>query len=180
MEARCLDFTVYSASNLVDVRKYGEMKVYAKVSVEGKSQCTEADVKKETNPEWNTTFRFIVPEENIIRAEGKISIKIELFCKRSLSNDKYIGEVNLSLDSQCAKSCNTCLVDRNGTNYKSSNFGTLRYSSVLGDKFILADSSSSSSSSSSSQDYVNKINIASIGATILSTVVTVAVAATEI
>ncbi|CAN4114007.1 unnamed protein product [Withania somnifera] len=171
MEARCLYFTVHSASNLVNIRKSGEMKVYAKVSVAGKSKCTEVDVVNKTNPEWNTTFSFIVPEINIIQAQGKIYVKIELFCKRNLSHSKYVGEVNLNLDSQCVKSSNTCSVDRSGTNYKSSAFGTLLYSSVLGDKIIVTDSSSTSSSSSD-QDYINKINIAQVGATLVAAVVT--------
>ncbi|KAK4706337.1 hypothetical protein R3W88_034099 [Solanum pinnatisectum] len=170
MEARCLYFTVHSASNLINVRKFGEMKVYAKVSIAGNSERTEPDLVNKINPEWNKTFRFIVPEINIIQAQGKISVKIELFCQRSLSDDKYVAEVNLSLDSQCPKSCNTCLVDISGSNYKSSSFGTLMYSSVLGEKLIVVDSSPS-------KDYTNKVNIAQIGATVLGAVVTGAAAA---
>ncbi|KAL3379133.1 hypothetical protein AABB24_000044 [Solanum stoloniferum] len=164
MEARFLYFTVHSASNLIDVRKLGEMKVYAKVSIAGKSKCTEPDVVNDINPEWNKTLEFMVPEMNIIQAQGKISVKIELICKRSLSRDKYVGEVNLSLDSQCPKSCNTCLVDMNG-----SSFGTLMYSSVLGEKHIVVDSSPS-------KDYTNKIGIAQIGATLVGAVAAVGAA----
>ncbi|KAF3675693.1 putative cytochrome 93A1-like [Capsicum annuum] len=164
MEARCLYFTLFSASNLQNVRKCKKMKVYAKVSVAGKSKCTEVDLENGTNPKWNTPFKFIIPEENIIQAQGKISIKIELFCKRSLKQDKYVGEVNLSLDSQCAKSCNntnnTCSVD-SGTNSESSNFGTLMYASVLGDKFT--------------EDHINKNQMAQIGATIGTAMLTAAV-----
>ncbi|PHT60483.1 hypothetical protein CQW23_02846 [Capsicum baccatum] len=176
MEARCLYFTLFSASNLRSVRKYKKMKVYAKVSVAGKSKCTEVDLENGTNPEWNAPFKFIIPEEKIIQAQGKISIKIELFCKRNLKQDKYVGEVHLSLDSQCAKSGNnTCLVDKSGTNSGSSNFGTLMYASVLGDKIIIEDSSSSED-----QDCINKGQMAqigtAIGTTILTAAVTVAVA----
>ncbi|CAN4089591.1 unnamed protein product [Withania somnifera] len=173
MEARCLYFTVHSASKLVDVRKFGEMKVYAKVSIAGKSKCTEVDLVNGINPEWNKTFNFIVPEIYIIQGQGKISVKIELFCKRSLSHNKSVGELNLSVDSQYAKSSDTCLIDSNGTNYKSSNFGTLTYSSVLGDKFIDVDSSSASTTN---QDYINKINIAQVGATVLGAAATVVAA----
>ncbi|KAM3327796.1 protein SRC2 [Capsicum annuum] len=70
MEARCLYFTLFSASNLRSVRKYKKMKVYAKVSVAGKSKCTEVDLENGTNPEWNTPFKFIIPEEKIIQAQG--------------------------------------------------------------------------------------------------------------
>lgn len=164
MEARCLCFTVHSASNLINVRKFGEMKVYAKVSIAGKSECTEPDLVKSINPEWNKMFTFIVPEYNIIQAQGKIYVKIELICKRSLSRDKYVGEVNLSLDSQSPRSCNTCVVDRSG-----SNFGTLVYSSVLSDKLIVMDSSPS-------KDYNNKVNIAQIAATLVGAVATGAAA----
>ncbi|WMV06724.1 hypothetical protein MTR67_000109 [Solanum verrucosum] len=53
------------------------MKVYAKVSIAGKSKCTEPDVVNNINPEWNKTLEFIVPEINIIQAQGKISVKIK-------------------------------------------------------------------------------------------------------
>ncbi|KAF3665206.1 putative cytochrome 93A1-like [Capsicum annuum] len=169
MEARILYFTVHSASNLRDVRKIGEMKVYAKVTVAEKSEDTEVDRVNKTNPVWNKTFSFNVPELSIVQGQGKISIKIELFCKRSLKKDKYVGEVNLSLDSQCAKSCNiTCVVDRKGTNYKNSDFGNLMYSSSdLTDKFINSNSS-------------HKINAVEVGAALLSTVATVGAAALAI
>ncbi|KAH0728863.1 hypothetical protein KY290_000041 [Solanum tuberosum] len=62
MEARCLYFTVHSASNLINVRKLGEMKVYAKVSIEGYTGRTKPDVVNNINPEWNKTFKFMVPE----------------------------------------------------------------------------------------------------------------------
>ncbi|XP_059281476.1 uncharacterized protein LOC132035211 [Lycium ferocissimum] len=144
MEARCLYVTVHSASDLPDVRELGRMKVYAKVSITGQIECTTVDLENGTNPEWNTTFCFIVPEENIIQGGGEIPVKIELFCRRSFSHDKYVGELNLTIDSQCVESCNTFSVVWSGSN-KSSSFGTLKYSHVLGE-----DSSSSSSSSSSS------------------------------
>ncbi|WMV06725.1 hypothetical protein MTR67_000110 [Solanum verrucosum] len=70
MEARFLYFTVHSASNLIDVRKLGEMKVYAKVSIAGKSKCTKPDLVNNINPEWNKTLEFIVPEMNIIEAQA--------------------------------------------------------------------------------------------------------------
>uniref|UniRef100_A0A0V0HEA0 Putative ovule protein n=1 Tax=Solanum chacoense TaxID=4108 RepID=A0A0V0HEA0_SOLCH len=170
MEARCLSFTVHSASDLINVRKIGKMKVYAKVSIAGKSKCTEPDVVNNINPEWNKKLEFMVPE---IQAQGKISVKIELFCKRSLSPDKYVGEVNLSLDSQCLKSCNTCSVDRSDSNYESSSFGTLMYSSVLGEKDTVVDSPPSKPPS---KDYTNKIGIAQIGATLVGAVAAVGAA----
>ncbi|WMV06726.1 hypothetical protein MTR67_000111 [Solanum verrucosum] len=141
------------------------MKVYAKVSIEGYVGHTEPDLVNNINPEWNKTIKFMVPEMNIIEAQGKISVKIELIRKRSLSPDKYVGEVNLSLDhSQCSKSCNTCLVYRSdSSNYESSSFGTLMYSSVLGEKLIVVDSSPS-------KDYTDII--AQIGEILLEAVVT--------
>ncbi|KAK6802312.1 hypothetical protein RDI58_000092 [Solanum bulbocastanum] len=72
MEARRLYFTVHSASNLINVRKFGEMKVYAKVSIAGNSERTEPDLVNKINPEWNKTFSFIVPEINIIQAQAQV------------------------------------------------------------------------------------------------------------
>ncbi|PHT60476.1 hypothetical protein CQW23_02839 [Capsicum baccatum] len=50
MEARYLYFTIHSASNLKDVRKLGEMKVYAKVSIAGKSKYTSARSCEQDKP----------------------------------------------------------------------------------------------------------------------------------
>nr|XP_018622887.1 uncharacterized protein LOC104086296 isoform X2 [Nicotiana tomentosiformis]XP_018622888.1 uncharacterized protein LOC104086296 isoform X1 [Nicotiana tomentosiformis] len=118
MEARCFYFTVHSASNLRDVRQFGRMKVYAKVSIAGKSKYTEVDLVNEKNPEWNTTLCFVIPEKDII--QGSISAKIELFCKRTLSHDKYVGELLFSLAPRYKGEC-TFPVRRNDSNKSGSN-----------------------------------------------------------
>lgn len=162
MLARCFYFTVHSASDIRDVREFGRMKVYAKVSMAGTTKCTEVDVVNETNPEWNTTFCFVIPEKDII--QGSISAKIELFCKRTLSHDKYVGELLLSLAPRYKGEC-TFPVSRNDSD-KSKNFGTLTFSHVLGDKLIVANSSSST------KDYNQTIAIIQIGVGILNAVAT--------
>ncbi|OIS96606.1 hypothetical protein A4A49_14038 [Nicotiana attenuata] len=163
MEARCFYFTVHSASDLQDVREFGRMKVYAKVSMAGKTKCTEVDLVNETNPEWNTTLCFVIPEKDII--QGSISAKIELFCKRTLSHDKYVGELLLSLAPRYKGEC-TFPVRRNDNSNKSKSFGTLTFSHVLGDKLIVADSSSST------KDNKHTIEIIQIGVGIMNAVAT--------
>ncbi|XP_019256278.1 PREDICTED: uncharacterized protein LOC109234665 [Nicotiana attenuata] len=145
MKARYFYFTVHSASDLQDVREFGRMKVYAKVSIAGKTKCTEVDRLNETNPKWNARLCFIVPEKDIIKG-STIPSKIELFCKRTFSHDKYVGELLVSLAPRYKGEC-TFPVRRNDSN-ESKSFGTLTFSHALGDKFIVANSSSSSSSSS--------------------------------
>ncbi|MCD7446563.1 hypothetical protein HAX54_010755 [Datura stramonium] len=149
MEARYFYFTLHSASNLVDVRKLGEMKVYAKVSIAGKSKCTEVDAVNKTNPEWNSTLCFIVPKKDI--KQGDVPVHIDLFCQRSLSHDKKDSNQN-----------------------QNTSFGTLKFSYKLGEKILVAvlDSSSSPPSSSSSQDFARKIGIASIGVGLLNAMAT--------
>ncbi|KAJ8574212.1 hypothetical protein K7X08_026017 [Anisodus acutangulus] len=153
MEARYFYFTVHSASNLVDVRHFGEMKVYSKVSIAGKSKCTEVDLVNKTNPEWNNTLCFIVPEKDIIKED--VPAVIELFCQRSLSYDKYIGELNLTLRPFYKGECNFPLL-RNDSN-QSKSFGTLKFSHEVGDKILVV-----SDSSSSSKDYGRKREIFNI------------------
>lgn len=169
MEARYFNFTIHSASNLVDVRKMGEMKVYAKVSIAGKSKCTEVDLVNKTNPEWNSTLCFIVPKKDI--KQGDVPVHIELFCRRSLSHDKYIGELNVMLNPFSKKECNFP-VCRNDSN-QSTSFGTLKFSYKLGEKILITVSDSSSPPSSSSKDYARKIGIASIGVGLLNAMATV-------
>ncbi|KAF3683196.1 putative cytochrome 93A1-like [Capsicum annuum] len=145
MEARYFYFTIHSASNLKDVRKLGEMKVYAKVSIAGKSKYTSADLVNKTNPVWNTTFCFIVPEVDIIR--GEFPAKIELFCQRSRSHDKYVGELDLILRPFYIGEC-TFPLHRNDSN-QSKRFGTLKFSHELGDEVLVVVSNSSSSTEDS-------------------------------
>lgn len=86
--------------------------------------------------------------------------KIELFCRRKVLDDKYVGEVNLTL---CEKSCKevcTSTVDMSGSN-KSSCFGTLKYSRVLVPE------------TSSSVDYDRIIELLKAGASLLNAMATV-------
>ncbi|KAK6802310.1 hypothetical protein RDI58_000090 [Solanum bulbocastanum] len=156
MEARYFYFTVHSARGLIDVRHFGEMKVYAKVSIAGMSKYTEVDLVNKTNPEWNTRFCFFVPEEDIIRED--VDAVIELFCKRSFSDDKYVGELNLTLRPFYKGECNFS-VRRNDSNRNESS-GTLKFSHELGDKILVVQDSSSSSSS---KNFIDIIDILKFG-----------------
>ncbi|KAG5628377.1 hypothetical protein H5410_000094 [Solanum commersonii] len=142
MEARYFYFTIYSARDLIDVRTFGEMKVYAKVSIAGMSGCTEVDLVNKTNPDWNTRFLFYVPEKDIVR--GYVDAVIELFCKRSFSDDKYVGQLNLTMIKPFKKGECNLSVRRNDSNSNES-FGTLKYSYELGDKILVVQDSSSPS-----------------------------------
>ncbi|KAL3347157.1 hypothetical protein AABB24_021037 [Solanum stoloniferum] len=97
MEARCLYFTVHSASNLINVRKLGEMKVYAKVSIAGNSELTEPDLVNKINPEWNKTFRFIVPEINIIQAQGEKLIVVDSSPSKDYTNKVNIAQIGATV-----------------------------------------------------------------------------------
>ncbi|MCD7446562.1 hypothetical protein HAX54_010754 [Datura stramonium] len=141
------------------------MKVYAKVTVAGRSKYTEVDVVNKKNPEWNATLCFIVPEEYIVR--GEIPAYIELFCRRSLSYDKYIGELNLTLSPYYKGEC-TLLVRRNDDSNRNKSFGSLKFSYELGDKVLVVVSNPSSSS----MNYTRIINLLKIGVGVASLMVT--------
>ncbi|KAL3379127.1 hypothetical protein AABB24_000043 [Solanum stoloniferum] len=161
MEARYFYFTIHSARDLIDVRTFGEMKVYAKVSIAGMSGCTEVDLVNKTNPDWNTRICFYVPEKDIIR--GYVDAVIKLFCKRSYSDDKYVGELNLTMIRPFKKGECNLSVRRNDSN-RNESFGTLKYSYELGDKILVVqdDSSSSLSSSSSSSSSLSSSSSSSL------------------
>ncbi|CAN4089590.1 unnamed protein product [Withania somnifera] len=107
------------------------MEVYAKVTIAGKSKYTEINLVNKTNPERNTTICFIVSEEDIIRED--VPAVIKLFCQRSLSHDKYVGELNLTLRPFCIGECH----------FSSNRFGTSKFSHELGDKVLILVSDSS-------------------------------------
>lgn len=163
MEARYFNFTVHSASDLPDVREFGRMKVYAKVSVAGTTKCTEVDTMNDTNPKWNTTLCFIVPEKDII--QGHMYCKIELFCKRTFSHDKYVGELDLSLAPRYKGICTFPVLGNDLDPSKS--IGTLKFSHALGDKLVVADSSSSSL-----EDYDSVIHLIKSGVGLLNVMAT--------
>ncbi|PHT74021.1 hypothetical protein T459_21298 [Capsicum annuum] len=171
MEARNFYFTVHSASDLKDVRLLGEMKVYAKVTIAGKSKYTKVDLVNKTNPVWNATFRFFVPEIHI----DNIRVKIEFFCQRSFSDDKYVGHLNLSIKPLGNKGAKySFTVDRNDNS--SGNFGTANFSHILGDKVIVEQDtspppSSSCGESSSLEDYILMLEMIKTGVEIVSEVV---------
>lgn len=165
MEARYFYFTVHSARNLIDVRAFGEMKVYAKVSIAGKCKCTEVDLVNQTNPKWNTKLCFFVPEKDI--EEGKVDAVIELFCQRSFSDDKYVGELNLTLAPFYKGECEFQV--RRNDSKQSKSFGTLKFSHELGDKVIVV----SELPPPSSKDYSEMAKMAKIGLEVMNFVVDV-------
>ncbi|KAL3514322.1 hypothetical protein ACH5RR_027039 [Cinchona calisaya] len=68
-EYRSFQVTLISASNLQDVRNFGEMKVYAKVSMSKNSSNSEwttpVDKENQTNPRWNCKIQYLIPEETV-------------------------------------------------------------------------------------------------------------------
>lgn len=83
-----------------------------------------------------------------------------MFCRRSLSDDKYVGDLNLIL-KPFGKGEYSFHVRRNDSNLTKS-FGTAKFSHELGDKIIVVQDSSSSLSSSS-KDYGLIVEIVNIG-----------------
>ncbi|KAG8389708.1 hypothetical protein BUALT_Bualt01G0006800 [Buddleja alternifolia] len=99
MDCRKLEITLVSANNLPNVRSFGQMKVFAKVSIEGESKTskkTPADMVGETNPRWNFPIEYRI-SDSAVQKSG-ISLSIKLFC-RSTFADKYVGEVNIPIKS---------------------------------------------------------------------------------
>ncbi|KAL1533659.1 protein SRC2 [Salvia divinorum] len=97
MECRKFEIILVSANNLPNVRSFGQMKVYAEVSLNGEpntSKRTTVDMAGETNPRWNFPLDYTF-EEASLRNPG-LEVVVKLYCERTLG-DRYIGEVNLSV-----------------------------------------------------------------------------------
>ncbi|KAL1533663.1 protein SRC2 [Salvia divinorum] len=95
MECRKFEIILVSADNLPDVRSFGQMKVYAEVSINGEpdtSMRTTVDKDGETNPRWNCLLEYTF-EETSLRNPGLV-VEVKLYCERTLG-DRYIGEVNI-------------------------------------------------------------------------------------
>ena len=99
VECRNFRITLVSADNLPDIRNFGQMKVYAVVSLSGISETamkTEADMEGETNPRWNTYIDYTVTESFL--REGGLQVVVKLYCERTLG-DKLVGEVRIDVKS---------------------------------------------------------------------------------
>ncbi|KAL3505011.1 hypothetical protein ACH5RR_034852 [Cinchona calisaya] len=144
MKCRYFQVTLISASNLLDVRHVGLMKVYAKVSINGNwdSEWTSpVDKEREKNPRWNCKIKYSLPEKAIKQKSGSDNLVIKLYCKRSFLEDKYVGEVHLSLkklfDGGLACKNKNYLVYRNDV--IGQTFGTLKLSYRFGSRSIHVD-----------------------------------------
>ncbi|KAL3514319.1 hypothetical protein ACH5RR_027036 [Cinchona calisaya] len=106
-EYRSFQVTLVSASNLQDVRNFGEMKVYAKVSLRKNSSETKwktpVDMRNKTNPCRNCQIQYLIPEETLHQVDNGDMLLVKLCCKRSLLKNKYVGEVNISLNQLFAE-----------------------------------------------------------------------------
>ncbi|XAR62610.1 hypothetical protein NMG60_11017435 [Bertholletia excelsa] len=96
MESMELELEINSAQNLKEVGKISNTKVYAKVVLGNKWKTTPVDKKGKTNPTWKCTTRFIVMRNEETEGEtGRLSI--ELYGKRMLRKDKFLGRVRVNV-----------------------------------------------------------------------------------
>ncbi|KAG8389733.1 hypothetical protein BUALT_Bualt01G0009400 [Buddleja alternifolia] len=99
MECRKFEIILVSANSLPDVRSFRQMKVFAKVSIEGESKTskkTPVDMVGETNPRWNFPIDYTISNSAVQKSGMNLSIK--LFCRRTFA-DRYVGEVNIPIKS---------------------------------------------------------------------------------
>ncbi|KAG6390372.1 hypothetical protein SASPL_148106 [Salvia splendens] len=97
MGYRKFQITLVSAENLPNVRSFGQMKVYAEVSINGDpktSKRTTVNTDGETNPRWNFSLDYTI-EEASLKNLGLVVV-VKLYCERTLG-DRYIGEVKISV-----------------------------------------------------------------------------------
>lgn len=106
VEGRKLKITLVSAENLPDVRNFGEMKVYAVVSLNGTTKISGADMDGGTNPRWNFVAGYTVGEAAVQLAG--VNILVKLWCKRSLG-DRLVGEVKIGVKNLFESSHNKIL-----------------------------------------------------------------------
>ncbi|CAI9764042.1 unnamed protein product [Fraxinus pennsylvanica] len=80
MECRKFEITIISADDLPDVRNFLQMKVFAKVSIQGQSKTTKktpADMEGEKNPVWNFSTEYTIGEAAVQQEgtpKGRLSI----------------------------------------------------------------------------------------------------------
>ncbi|KAA8538525.1 hypothetical protein F0562_028104 [Nyssa sinensis] len=97
MEYMKFELKLKNAKGLRNVRIFGKMRVYAKVSMTGASYSekqTAVDKHNRTNPKWEFENTYAVRSPEV--RNNDIHLVIKLYCKR-LFGDRYVGEVSESL-----------------------------------------------------------------------------------
>ncbi|GFP84347.1 hypothetical protein PHJA_000578400 [Phtheirospermum japonicum] len=102
MQCRELVITLVSATNLPDVRSFGDMKVYGNLWIQGDEtqtsiKSTPTDMRGQTNPRWYCPIRFTVGESAIRQSD--VYLVIELVCERTFLEDKFVGQVCIPIKS---------------------------------------------------------------------------------
>ncbi|KAG6435962.1 hypothetical protein SASPL_100843 [Salvia splendens] len=98
---RNFQITLVSANNLENVRRFGEMKVYAKVSLNeetGTITKTNVDTVGGLNPRWNFQVGYTISDSAFTGQRGAVQVVVKLYCDRTLG-DKYLGEVRIPIES---------------------------------------------------------------------------------
>ncbi|KAH6832843.1 hypothetical protein C2S53_014354 [Perilla frutescens var. hirtella] len=100
IDGRKVRVTVVSAVGLPDYRITDRMKVYCKVSLNEQPESmkkSKSDKRGGVNPRWDFTVDYTLTE-NAVQLPGA-NLVVKLYCKRSLTRDKPIGEVRISIKS---------------------------------------------------------------------------------
>ncbi|XP_047975154.1 protein SRC2-like [Salvia hispanica] len=98
---RNFQINLVAANNLENVRRFGEMKVYAKVSLNeetGTTKKTNVDTVGGLNPRWNFPVGYTISESAFTGQQGAVQVVVKLYCDRTLG-DKCLGEVRIPIES---------------------------------------------------------------------------------
>ncbi|GMP87747.1 hypothetical protein CsSME_00039993 [Camellia sinensis var. sinensis] len=94
--------TNLSATELVDIRLFGRMKVYAVVSISGGPPTgynteftTHVDMEGNNNPKWNTVMDFRLHDPSL--RNNLLYLNFNFHCRRTLG-DKFIGQVSVPIN----------------------------------------------------------------------------------
>ena len=138
IDGRKVRVTVVSAVGLPDYRITDRMKVYCKVSLNDQAEKkSKSDKRGGVNPRWNFTVDYTLTE-NAVQFPGA-NLVVKLYCKRSLTKDRPIGEVTISIkslfdmgirshDNKCITYC-----------VQGTQFGQLNVQYSFGEKMVVPE-----------------------------------------
>ncbi|KAH7425381.1 hypothetical protein KP509_11G051300 [Ceratopteris richardii] len=102
MEYRKLDVTVVSAENVKRASLFGKLRTYAVVWVEKQNRCkTRVDEHGNTNPSWNDSLSFSVPESLFCHPGSYLHV--EIYRARSIFGDKFLSMASIPLSGLLQK-----------------------------------------------------------------------------
>lgn len=141
MEQRTLEVTLISAEGLKDVNRLGKVRTFAVAWVDPSArQSTGVDKEGGTNPAWNETLSFTVPEASFHHPSARLTVEINHkgnLCGNTVLGTAHVPLAELLNDTYTNRNSGKTLFSYQVRRPSGRPQGSLNLSVRLGDKSVV-------------------------------------------